>query len=268
MSPMDNTEMYGLHTMYANKLNRRSPAKGGARKRRARSPETAKRQAKKGAALRGRRNAMIAAASAPVPVAARAPRRITPVRISPPAANPEALMRKIAFLDAELKTARGPRARVLMAERANLGGYTPPARKSRVSSGKPPNAWIKWMYVQKPSGCGHFTTYKKGPRGMAAWRSALRECGSSYRAVKSRKKAAMRARSPSRSAARSRSPDRRVKTKSVSKATGASHIRFPQQYGSKSCGACGSCEKHAGAAYHPNRVLPAFSLIPVAKPHA
>ena len=259
--------------MYANKLNRRSPAKGGARKRRARSPETAKRQAKKAAALRGRRDAMIAAASAPVPVAARAPRRITPVRISPPVANPEALMRKIAFLDAELKTARGPRARLLMAERAKLGGYAPPARKSRsrgsTSAATSKNPWIRWMFPT-PSQCAPMNVYRQGPGGMSDWRETLQLCSSGYAVRKQQLGLGKRPRSPVKKVKNVRRPgDSRAKTKTVSKKTGASHIRFPQQYGSKSCGSCGSCKKHAGAAYYPKTAyslrpdISAYSLRPV-----
>jgi len=256
MSPMDNTAMYGYgstHAMYANKRNRRSPAKGGARKKRARSPDTRKRQADKAAALRARRDSMYAAASAsmpmpvPTPVAAKAPRRITPIRISPPAANPEALkMRKIAFLDAELRKARGPMARVLMAERAKLGGYTPPARKSKsrgsTSAATSTNPWIRWMYPT-PSACAPMNAYRNRPGGMSDWRQTLKLCSSGYKVRKQQLGLGKRPRSPVKKVKNVRRPGgSRVKTKTVAKKTGATHIRFPQQYGSKSCGSCGSCK--------------------------
>ena len=164
-------------------------------------------------------------------------------------------MRKIAFLDAELKNARGPRARVLMAERAKLGGYTPPARKSRsrgsTSAATSDNPWIRWMFPA-PSSCAPMNAYRKGPGGMREWRQTLKLCSSGYKVRKQQLGLGKRPRSPVKKVKKVRSPGgSRVKTKTVSKKTGATHIRFPQQYG---YGSCASCKKHSGAGQ--NRVQP------------
>lgn len=101
--------------------------------------------------------------------------------------------------------------------------------------------------------------YRKGPGGMREWRQTLKLCSSGYKVRKQQLGLGKKPRSPVKKAKNARSPSgSRAKTKTVSKKTGAAHIRFPQQYGSKSCG---SCNKHTGGAY--NLWQPSYALRPM-----